>query len=298
MRDALSGPAAPDACDPTNAVYHATCRAQFDYANQLAVEKMLRKCAWVQMAVPQTAWSYQASTQPERGGFKGVDKPVGALPFSDRQRVEYCSSRSKLHGEIWTFFRAGTFTTTGGSDWTSVWIPELTLPGQDGPVTLAVQAHFVGSMAVDGTLFGYPPLHQHHFHLEEYNLSSPNPHNFFHDFRGAFISHGDDQCLARYGGITCCVHPSPPGHAVFTKLPLLMNSDVNDVRAAGSPPLEWYMLAALRTLPAESETARALKSVSQLRVFARPVVDDSQLGYPATYGVSSSARSAFWSSGT
>jgi hypothetical protein len=73
-------------------------------------------------------------------------------------------------------------------------------------------------------------------------------------------THGDSECLAAQGGTDCLLQDAGPHFAHILDAPLWVNAEVNDVRAAGSPPLDWYFEVAGRVAPATREQPLGLLS--------------------------------------
>ena len=176
--------------------------------------------------------------------------------------------------------------------------------GPAARASFAAQARYpprrdLGSTSTEGKLLAYPPLHQHHFHVEEYKADW---------FAGGLIAHGDDQCHAHAGGVACLVHRHAPGHVQRVTTPLSVDADVNDVRAAGSPPLTHWAVVALKSIrevPPSSEPLPAdaavrssgrLQALTQMRLAVMPLPVRNP-GYPGTYGVPSNQTSAFFREG-
>lgn len=141
--------------------------------------------------------------------------------------------------------RIGPVTTHGGKDWTSFKLDSFSIgdgwewPNDGKPRTVAVREYVLGAITGDGQMLGYPPIHPHHYHLED---STDDPINKF-GFPGRMITHGDDSCVtptgAWAGGVDCTIRRVSPGHAMQMQLPFYLSADFNDVRANNSEGLSW-----------------------------------------------------------
>ena len=271
--------------------YRAACSSQFDLQKQQSLETLLGLCSW--QSLPIIAAPLSAIKQgPTRASVSPVDRT--------RVRLERCSPAPASATEsTWEFHRIGPFNTTGGYDWTSVALPALpseraSRQGRPSEARVAVAEYALGSVSTAGRLLPYPPIHQHHFHVEESGSAV---------FAGALITHGDDQCLAAEGGVACIVRRLPPGYAQLLHTPLSVNVDVNDVRAANSAPRTHWLLIAVRgtSLTAadhrldSSARVAALRPLTQLRLVVEPL--DPRRGYPHTYLVPPGETGVFYASG-
>ena len=101
-----------------------------------------------------------------------------------------------------------------------------------------------------GHILGYPPIHQHHFHVVPAGVDVAH--------ESGTLSHGDSACADEYGGqpgegrmsdhiflrprYTC----NPFSRSQRAPLNAKAFAEVNDVRVANSPPLEHYIATSLR----------------------------------------------------
>jgi len=216
-------------------------------------------------------------------------------------------------------YRIGPFNTTGGKDWTSIQTTDMfcnDAPGEprdDIPqadydalctdVTkftdfgkdlhwpdpnnkvFAIREYVLATMFPNNTVAGYPPLHQHHYHLEE--TLQPGDE----EFRNAVITHGDDQCLQSTGGDNCFIFRMIPGYATMMRAPLRVTADFNDVRPKDSPSLQWYALISVRGFPDDG----TFKPFTQLMLDFWP--QHYIEGYFKTYEVPADKTTAFWREG-
>merc|ERR1712046_346293 len=65
----------------------------------------------------------------------------------------------------------------------------------------AFSDYAIGNIDTNHHLIGYPPIHQHHFHL------GGNGAVFSQDMQ----NHGDNQCAESEGGVSCLVRHAPDG---------------------------------------------------------------------------------------
>lgn len=297
------------------ATYRTACLLQHDRNKQVALEQALGACAWASVPTPHLAEMAQGPP-----GFKSNETVLDPETIG----IERCTHGSQTSASgAWEFHRIGPFNTTGGKDWSSFntrgsnffKIAGLSLKrtrecmsnaatcpfttpergslrfGEDWrwptgrPRIFAVTEYFLGAVLPDGQLLGYPPIHQHHFHVEpSIEMDGPG---------GAMISHGDDQCVERAGGVGCMIRRMPLGYATMMKLPLQVSTDQNDIRTLGSARLTWHMLIAIKGRPDDG----TLKALTQMRLFVLPS-GAVRIGDFGAYIVPASVRTAFWRSGT
>ena len=259
MLHATSMPASPAACigHHHESPYRSACLQQFNETKQRDLEALLEACKWQRLEFkPLDVGCNMRHASPGKEPCSGSDgneqimhglteatmRPIAATDV----RVERCGHASDDHE--WEVHRIGPFTTTGGNDWTQVQLPAL--DSRHAPGTrLAISEYFLGSTSNEGKLLPYPPLHQHHFHVEEHKADW---------FAGGLITHGDDQCHAHNGGVACLVRRHAPGHVQWVTTPLSVDCDINDVRTAGSPPLTHWAVIALKQENANLRTTNEL----------------------------------------
>ena len=101
----------------------------------------------------------------------------------------------------------------------------------------AVAVTGVMSGAVDatsGALLGSPPVHMHHSHVYDGHI-------------GLFAEwHADSHCTSAEGGPRCYLLLLPEGVRMSPRYALAYEAELNDIRPAGSPPLEFYVEAMVR----------------------------------------------------
>lgn len=276
--------------------YRSACIAQHDRRKQPALEALLAGCTWSAASAKQVI----ARQGPAKLEMHYVDPSLIAY---ERCTTAASSALDDPRDGVWEIFRVGPFSTTGGKDWTTWFTKNIAGPcfqnssaavaKQDriskadllndtdqycndlaldhvegfgdgwrwpaGPRLFAVRESYLGTMLPTGRLNGYPPIHSHHFHIEE-DEGIPSRASL-----GAMIAHGDDQCLDADNGVGCVIRRAPPGHATVMKLPLHAYTDLNDVRVAGSAPLQWYMVVAMRGRPHDG----SFRSMMQVRAWER-----------------------------
>lgn len=188
----------------------------------------------------------------------------------------------------WHFTRVGPFSTTGGGSWTSFATvhDESVYPlwhvTHDGRAWLDVSDHVVGSVDGDGDLIGYPPIHQHHWH---YSHGS----NTWSD---RLSVHGDQECLGGQG--VYCLLVEYPNTSAFELVPQFnMVAEFNDVRPAGTAPMEWYALGGIFIHdPAKSQPERMSWANAMV------VPSNLPLGPRGTSLYDSASEGVAWTTGT
>jgi len=146
-------------------------------------------------------------------------------------RLQYCDA------DGWIMFKVGPFDTIGGYDWTTynAWILKGAIPIYRRGL-LAFSKAFMGNVNEYGEFLGYPPLHQHHFHVVPAGV-------FFWD---ELQNHADGQCHKDHGGVGCMLRRAPGGFAYFSEEPVGVSTEFNDVRPNGSLSLTSWVVVALR----------------------------------------------------
>lgn len=312
-----SGEAAtPQAClEDFPAIYRKECMSQFDMSQQREIEALLGACDWT---TESTATNLNVSWGPNNVADIGSsgDNLSTARTYMSEDSYTIGRCLGPRGGDQWEFLRVGPMTTTGGKDWTSFRSCDGVMIPADAPCkqfsgldahldlfpgfgkhfewpkgaekrVLAVSEYVNVAMDESGRLLGYPPLHQHHFHVEHDAYNEP-----VEEFTAAMITHGDDQCVQSAGGVNCAIQRSPWGYATKVTLPLYLSADVNDVRAEGSAPLSWYLLIAIKGRPDDGQH----KSWTQMRLRFKPT--QARLGYFGSYLIPSNVTSVFWREGT
>ena len=297
MLRATSTPATPSACSNFHSTYASACRLQFDVSKQREVETLLHSCEWKVEELKFGPACFicgpsRDGTRVEHGPTPQTMRPIAAA----RVRLERCEPPPARNGSQsggswhWEMFRIGPLNTTGGNDWTHVHVSALASRYPRGS-QVAISDYFLGSTSTDGKLLPYPPLHQHHFHIETVDASI---------FAGALISHGDDQCKAADGGVACLVRRMPSDHVHWLKTPFSVDADINDVRARGSKPMTHWAVMAIKGMSMRSyiemhaddldkrlrpqSNAPRLKALTQMRLTVYPL--NVKVSFACTYGAS------------
>ena len=239
--------ASPTACEQRGfpAEFRQNCLSRHSTLKRAELYSSLASCSWlaVDTAIGASVnWQRPAPT-PRKEDWTPVH---GA-------RLERCTLESSqpIAGDPnplghFEAVRFGPITTHGGKDWTQFRAVEFafgaTWPdaGHGGERAIAVREAYAGAIDANGALLGYPPLHQHHFHIFEKRELNDNH---------AIITHGDDNCLESMGGLDCTIRRMIPGYATIVRQPITMDVIMNDVRAKGSSPLTYYLLATIRGMP-------------------------------------------------
>ena len=138
----------------------------------------------------------------------------------------------------WTF---GPVTTQGGTNVSIIsdTLKKGVLPNH-APGVLAVSDYMLGSLDERNSLLGYPPIHQHHFHVYQAPYAGQE----------AISTHGDSTCQPSEGGVLCNLRRSPPGYAIMIRDAVAFTATINDVRPPGSASLVSSYYIALRPAPA------------------------------------------------
>lgn len=198
--------------------------------------------------------------------------------------------------------RLGPFTSTGNYDWWQVgwhdvWHMSKVLASRPEGVFFTVS--FSGAVKTEGNMMGtplgFPPIHVHHIHISPTPaLKSKFQLNgvFYPNF--AVEQHGDYQCIQADGGNDCLFEETVPGFAKTIDVPLDLEGELNDVRAPGSTPMEWWYQVVLRWHPRSTQ----LKPLSQL-FWQGPGVDNpaDQLATLRVFPVRTDQPSMYWYSG-
>ena len=176
-------------CLSHNSTYRAFCEMAFPApeaaeTRRTSLEYVLRTCHWnstrSHTVLPRAHWS--STSVPT--GMNHTD--LLSIDHSE-YRVETCRAPAEDGDSFWLVTRAGPFNTTGGTDWTSLQFP-IDPGGTHVPTgsVAEVVGYYLGSTTREGAILGYPPIHQHHFHVvDRYSAGI-----------GTFqiVAHGDDQC--------------------------------------------------------------------------------------------------------
>lgn len=258
-----------------NELYHSLLDQLGDVDKVVQLQQMLVTCNWHQ--------NYSAQPLYQQG----LNSHQYATVNATLQDCQVEGGQLQVHH----LFRFGPFNSIGGL-WNRIrfapfdpFDPSSTADlGSSGLVSLT--SYFMGATSLDHSVIGYPPLHIHHFHLEQQKCLV--------GLCGAVITHGDDQCTTADGGVACLVRKMPDGFATKIKRPFLVSSEINDVRESTSLSLPFWFTIALQT----PRTRIHLRPFSQHKVVLQPV--DARYfvdGDAVTYGVPSDRTSGFFRSG-
>lgn len=191
------------------------------------------------------------------------------------------SNEHGLDRVSWTVERAGPFTGAGGVDWTSVELMDLGgLRGvmRNGSRAVYVVGSAIGPVNADGRPLSFPPIHIHHLHV----INGPIEDGY--DRPPVIEVHGDSACPEAEGGTDCLVRILPRGTGYRFDRALTVDFDLNDVRAPGSAPLEFWIEVAL------GWTTTAPERLATKVSFANPV----QRTGPGVYGIPAGKSAVSW----
>ena len=206
-----------------------------------------RGCAWrpTSIAARSCAHASEADIMDCRAAYNDPPylRTLAASPAWAPAAVELCE-RGALRAA-----RFGPFTSTPQRGWRSLISGELKglLRSGDRIVASASQP-----VAADGAPIGFPPLHNHHVHVRKGERGVDRAVN-----NHWFESHGDYPTAgaASTAGYTVAL---PAGYCVVVggdADDIDVEAEVNDVRAAGAPPLVWYLQVAFRLAEAPCRPA-------------------------------------------
>jgi hypothetical protein len=179
-------------------------------------------------------------------------------------------------GGAWHVQRVGPFVSTGGYDWWSIAFPNVGLLEEalaKHPEGIEVIREAFTPVLKDGTRLGYPPIHTHHIHslpqpgvrprlmprpmcLQSSGLGIPLLDDLVSEVNCQnmsmhFEQHGDHICQPEDDGLDCLTQGDRNTRRLVA--PLDVEGELNDVRPAGSEPLEWYYQIAMRWRPVRPE---------------------------------------------
>eukprot|EP00939_MAST-03C_sp_MAST-3C-sp1_P004189 g4189.t1 len=149
----------------------------------------------------------------------------------------------------------------------------------------------IAPMDLTGDFVPYPPLHIHHAHvypddpmemarhmMDSGFVSQESMYAYGDSHHIIIQAHGDSHCLEDEGGESCILHMAPEGlgHRISrTKDGLVVDFDVNDVRATDDPLRFYVEVAVAWTFESKRE--------STMFSFGNPVCSCSSHGAPGTY---------------
>lgn len=178
--------------------------------------------------------------------------------------------------------RIGPFETRGGYSWNGL-IVRTSESFWKHEREVWYDAFALGSLDGTSRVVGYPPIHQHHYHM-----TGDVPFgSVVMDMMGSI--HPDDQCKADEGGTSCLVHGVPAGFAYRHTLPIVVSTEFNDVRRAGADPLHTWVFWAIRRC-GRVPASRRLRGV---HTFASTSTDSDRL----TFRVETTSEGIMWNDG-
>ncbi|KAH8055324.1 hypothetical protein JL722_8225 [Aureococcus anophagefferens] len=155
-------------------------------------------------------------------------------------------------GGTWASERVGPFYSSGGYDWWQLgWADALALTDKLKGGGVYIEANSIVVTDGAGAVLGYPPIHVHHVHLAFAPGVRPRLGEYYCGLGASKPCynaswHGDYECRSDRGGVACLHETWPLGSAKFAGEPVDLEGEINDVRARGSPPLEWYFQTGIR----------------------------------------------------
>ena len=245
LRDALAAAQAP-----VNISFH------WDTANQLAsnMESLRRArswCSWTEDRFqPRHDFDREFTHYQSRYLLDYAPVPV-CIPFCEANHPllggntsgsRLCAVSSSRRSHQWQMHRIGPITSYGGEDWHSIRHSNVLdlQPILEEYGKVWITSIFVAVVDEAGDVLGNPPIHIHHSHLGKYAV--PGITDFIAPLG---FPHGETGCQQADGGVGCYIFRFPDGHGIELDETLLLNMLVNDVRAAGSPPMRWMVEASL-----------------------------------------------------
>lgn len=293
-------PATPAAClEPGfTDTFRTNCLLRHDPRKHQELLASLSGCHWTQLSKVNFTVKHQGP----------APVPTEETPYEGTtfERCVHASqtSRAAADDDLGAFYaiRIGPVTTQGGKDWTSFSVTSplsssILFGMTGGEIAFAAREAFAGAISANGTLLSYPPIHQHHYHAwpvkEPTYVGNASGHPFANTGNDhAVITHGDDVCLHEAGGIACTIRRMAPGYATILRTPLEISADMNDVRAAESEDLTYYLLLTLRGAP----HVGAFAAFTEMRIEIIP--DDCTFGYFSAFLVPSDRLVVFWKEST
>jgi len=160
-------------------------------------------------------------------------------------------------GSTWNVQKVGPFISFGGYDWWK-------MAGHDvGRLAVSVTKNrhifvletMLGAADSSGELIPYPPIHNHHIHVnpEQDCLRFEDPRCYSIDY--VFERHGEWGPGFSYSEVEI------EGYGRDLTFPLVLDAEINDARPAQSPEMCWHMVFAFRW------TTKHRKPVSYVRFF-------------------------------
>ena len=228
--------------------------------------------------------------------FEGIDlvkdyakRPQDVPSVDGRPKTVRCVSKEETEDGKWHVQRIGPFRSTGGNDWWqfayldmfgfdgSIGEQHRILDGGEGSASsYGLTGHWSGPITPDGRPIGLPPLHIHHIHLTEGAGFSWSSDILDCVVRGyncpdggmLFAHHGDKQFHEeddqRDGGTHTFGEDYGSDWAKKVYEAVSCTGEINDLRPAGSPEIEWWYQTAVRVVSGTKSEARKPLSMHYL----------------------------------
>jgi hypothetical protein len=252
-------------------------------------------CVWERSTAghvrdPQTGSKPQAQTSMEARGFDA----------NESIRMDQCStatSFSPSRGSRWHIFRIGPMTSTGGYDW-------HTIASDDDPLSMRatltdhgrmwITSFDMSPLDVNMSLLALPPIHIHHSHLGARWNSSKTGEAYPEHALSIGFSHGDTACTPDAGGPMCQQFIFPAGYGMRFEEPMGFDGLLNDVRDAGSVPMDFYyeVSIAFTTTPVQRPLGLLYTNTGVEPVVQKAHPDKQWFG---TFEVPAAQESIVWS---
>lgn len=224
--------------------------------------------------------------------FEGTDlindyasRPRDVASKDGRVKTIRCVAKEETEDGRWHVERVGPFRSTGGNDWWQ--IAYLDMFGFGGSLgekwkileegkPIGLTGHWSGPITLEGEPIGLPPLHIHHIHLTEgagFTWSSDILDCVLGGYNCAdggmmFAHHGDKQGLhvedERDGGTHTFGEDYGREWAKKLYEPVSATGELNDMRPAGSPEIEWWYQTAVRVVEGKKNEDRKALSMHYL----------------------------------
>lgn len=224
--------------------------------------------------------------------FEGTDlvkdyakRPRDVASKDGRPKTIRCVGKEETEDGRWHVERIGPFRSTGGNDWWQFAYLDMfgfggslgekyRILGEGNPIGMT--AHWSGPITPEGSPIGLPPLHIHHIHMTEGAGFSWSSDILDCVVKGSncpdggmmFAHHGDKQLLhvddERDGGTHTFGEDYGSEWAKKVYEPVSCTGEINDMRPAGSPEIEWWYQTAVRVVEGKKRDARKPLSMHYL----------------------------------
>jgi len=193
-------------------------------------------------------------------------RPRDMASSDEKPKTVRCVGEDKEEG-TWHVQRIGPFRSTGGNDWWQfTWLDMFGFDGSLGneyqilgaEESYGMTGHWTGPITSDGKPIPLPPLHIHHIHLTQGAGLSWSSDFLDCSIDGKncpdggmiYAHHGDKQKLdkddPRLLGLHAFGEDYGQGWAKKLYEPISCTGEINDLRPAGSPEIEWWYQSAVR----------------------------------------------------